>query len=598
MNETFNELFPYLNQSSHSLLANDNPLARFPNVLYRLSLSFHDAINSQYMEVWSGQEISSTLQSFNDIIGFFFSEYSVLCFTIAVLLNRLITTISRRNRVNRANLRPEINTLSHVSCILLLTWVMYELIEGLIKVKIYNADVPKIPLSLYFMVFSWSYCVETVISLLSNSTPLEGSDYTIFEISIEFYLLQRKRINIIDQTEFLPDCLMAISNRVMIHVLEMYKMRNYRLLGSASLNLVHITYLMYVSIKYGVSSIPILTRFRHFPKVFSLFIVLISLVSYLLAYIIRFDPFTNKNRNPDELQFYSFMKNWRKHLNFTGEEDFSPMLSKLAILLTSASSISERGTRYEYPSVNINHELDTRYNERLRAIQQVRFNETPRNGRRESVVIALTKPILEAKQNIPFLSNMLDSFKLVLVHLCEILRGNEEAEYIDTDDSDADKEVSETPTRRFSLSKDTSWYDDSYSEDEDYQDSDNATELSLEEDLADDDILELRDDMSTLLQDELDPLMLQDHLLHSRLTRSGLHKRYQEPSLSQVSDNREDTRDYSCVVCKTNDRNVIMWPCSCFAVCDDCRVSLSVRGFNTCVCCRAPVSGHSKTHAT
>lgn len=153
MNETFNELFPYLNQSSHSLLANDNPLARFPNVLYRLSLSFHDAINSQYMEVWSGQEISSTLQSFNDIIGFFFSEYSVLCFTIAVLLNRLITTISRRNRVNRANLRPEINTLSHVSCILLLTWVMYELIEGLIKVKIYNADVPKIPLSLYFMVF-------------------------------------------------------------------------------------------------------------------------------------------------------------------------------------------------------------------------------------------------------------------------------------------------------------------------------------------------------------------------------------------------------------------------------------------------------------
>lgn len=274
------------------------------------------------------------------------------------------------------------------------------------------------------------------------------------------------------------------------------------------------------------------------------------------------------------------------------------MLSKLAILLTSASSISERGTRYEYPSVNINHELDTRYNERLRAIQQVRFNETPRNGRRESVVIALTKPILEAKQNIPFLSNMLDSFKLVLVHLCEILRGNEEAEYIDTDDSDADKEVSETPTRRFSLSKDTSWYDDSYSEDEDYQDSDNATELSLEEDLADDDILELRDDMSTLLQDELDPLMLQDHLLHSRLTRSGLHKRYQEPSLGQVSDNCEDTRDYSCVVCKTNDRNVIMWPCSCFAVCDDCRVSLSVRGFNTCVCCRAPVSGHSKTHAT
>ncbi|KAL3232532.1 ERAD-associated E3 ubiquitin-protein ligase ASI1 [Nakaseomyces bracarensis] len=588
MNSTFDELFPYLNQSTHHLLPGNNPVVKFPNVLYRLALSFYDAIESQYVEVWSEQEISSTLRSFNDIVGFFFSEYSVLCFTIAVLLNRFISIISRRNRLNRTNLRPEIGLLSHLSCIMILGWVMFDLLSRLVLAQMYKKDVISPPLSLYFILFSWSYCVETVISLLSNSSPLEGSDYTIFEISIEFYLLQRKEINIAEQVEYLPDCVMAIANRIMIHILEMHKLRKYRLLGSTLLNLGHISYLFFIYQTKGLQGIPMLTKFRHFPKMFSLFIVIISLISYLLAYIVRFDPFGNSYRNPDELQFHSFMKNWRKHLNFTGEEDFSPMLSKLAILLTSGSSVSERGTRYEYPSVKLTQKLYKSYAKRLSTVQsledQKRLSEDSCN--RRSSIVKLAKPILEAPRNIPFISNTIDSLKLVATHLNEIFKGNEE-EYdnaIEDYDEDDEEEKKETGLRRYSISKDTGWLSEYNDDEQDYVPKEEDDDEDGDEEEYTDDIVELRDDIMELIRDDFDPIAYKDHL-HHRL----------RPLSESSSSLSEEEFDYSCVVCKTNDRNIILWPCSCFALCDDCRVSLSLRGFNTCVCCRCPVNGYSKS---
>lgn len=590
MNSTFDELFPYLNQSTHNLIPGDNPVVKFPNVIYRLALSFYDAIESQYWEVWSDEEISSTLRSFNDIVGFFFSEYSVLCFTIAVLLNRLISTISRRNRLSRANLRPEIGIVSHMSCVVILGWVMFDLLSRLVLAQVYQIKVMSPPLSLYFMLFSWSYCVETVISLLSNSSPLEGSDYTIFEISIEFYLLQRKGINIAHQVEYLPDCIMAIANRIMIHVLEMNKIRHYRLLGSTILNLCHISYLFFIYETKGLRGIPMLTKFRHFPKMFSLFIVITSLVAYLLAYIVRFDPFGRKDRNPDELQFHSFMKNWRKHLNFTGEEDFSPMLSKLAILLTSGSGVSEKGTRYEYPSVKVTNHLDKQYAKRLSTVECITQDnqEEDSRSRRGSVIVNLAKPLLEAPRNIPFISNTIDSLRLVATHLNEIFKGNEE-EYNELyniiededDEEEEEEEIQRKSIRRYSISKDTEWLDE-YNEDElDYVPEDEDDEDDEDEEIHDN-IMELRDDMMELIRDDFDPIAFNTHL-HHRLRNS-----------TTTTAEEEDPFDYTCVVCKTNERNIILWPCSCFALCDDCRVSLSLRGFNTCVCCRSAVSGYSK----
>jgi hypothetical protein len=49
-----------------------------------------------------------------------------------------------------------------------------------------------------------------------------------------------------------------------------------------------------------------------------------------------------------------------------------------------------------------------------------------------------------------------------------------------------------------------------------------------------------------------------------------------------------------CVICQVNTREIITWPCKCFAICEPCRLSLVAKGMEGCVCCRRDVQGVSK----
>ncbi|KAJ5638557.1 hypothetical protein N7528_000947 [Penicillium herquei] len=46
-----------------------------------------------------------------------------------------------------------------------------------------------------------------------------------------------------------------------------------------------------------------------------------------------------------------------------------------------------------------------------------------------------------------------------------------------------------------------------------------------------------------------------------------------------------------CVVCQTEHRSIITWPCRCLCICEDCRVSLAMNNFGSCVTCRQEVGG-------
>lgn len=52
-----------------------------------------------------------------------------------------------------------------------------------------------------------------------------------------------------------------------------------------------------------------------------------------------------------------------------------------------------------------------------------------------------------------------------------------------------------------------------------------------------------------------------------------------------------------CVVCQTNPRTVVVWPCRCLALCEECKVTLAMRNFGTCVCCRREVGAVSRVFA-
>ncbi|KAJ2781060.1 hypothetical protein H4R18_003107 [Coemansia javaensis] len=52
-----------------------------------------------------------------------------------------------------------------------------------------------------------------------------------------------------------------------------------------------------------------------------------------------------------------------------------------------------------------------------------------------------------------------------------------------------------------------------------------------------------------------------------------------------------------CVVCWASARCVMLRPCRCLCLCNDCRVALAVRSFDHCPCCRRPVAGYSRVYA-
>lgn len=66
----------------------------------------------------------------------------------------------------------------------------------------------------------------------------------------------------------------------------------------------------------------------------------------------------------------------------------------------------------------------------------------------------------------------------------------------------------------------------------------------------------------------------------------------QDIESSECEEEEDFTTD--CVICTVNKRAIILWPCKCLAMCEDCRVSLAVKKFDHCPCCRTKIKGYSK----
>ncbi|KAK7538414.1 ubiquitin-protein ligase-like protein [Phyllosticta citribraziliensis] len=51
-----------------------------------------------------------------------------------------------------------------------------------------------------------------------------------------------------------------------------------------------------------------------------------------------------------------------------------------------------------------------------------------------------------------------------------------------------------------------------------------------------------------------------------------------------------------CVVCQASPRTILVWPCGCLSLCDECRLGLATRNFDKCVCCRSDVAAYSRLY--
>ena len=51
-----------------------------------------------------------------------------------------------------------------------------------------------------------------------------------------------------------------------------------------------------------------------------------------------------------------------------------------------------------------------------------------------------------------------------------------------------------------------------------------------------------------------------------------------------------------CVVCQSSPRTILVWPCGCLSMCDECRVGLAARNYTKCICCRADLVAYSRLY--
>jgi hypothetical protein len=51
-----------------------------------------------------------------------------------------------------------------------------------------------------------------------------------------------------------------------------------------------------------------------------------------------------------------------------------------------------------------------------------------------------------------------------------------------------------------------------------------------------------------------------------------------------------------CVVCQCSPRAILVWPCGCLSMCDDCRVGLATRNYTKCICCRTDIVAYSRLY--
>lgn len=50
----------------------------------------------------------------------------------------------------------------------------------------------------------------------------------------------------------------------------------------------------------------------------------------------------------------------------------------------------------------------------------------------------------------------------------------------------------------------------------------------------------------------------------------------------------------TCVICFDAQREIILWPCGCLCLCDDCREIMTFRSYKRCPCCQQEVNSYSK----
>ncbi|CAI4722359.1 BDN_1c_G0046380.mRNA.1.CDS.1 [Saccharomyces cerevisiae] len=274
----------------------------------------------------------TTLQLAKVGIRMFFSysvsKYAVLCFSTAIILNRL--TVMSSLRSNSTNIRLPLwsKTLLHLVATLSLVKALLQILSqfGLMH-ELHVSDADFYALSVYLFV-ALSDCIEIFISSTTNVPSLICSDFSIWGLSLNLYIISKMpagQQHIGDNVELLG----AVFHRLVIHLVELFHIRAYRLCGEVILSAGFFTAFVTRTYLNGLDFINICLIHNYFPGFFYISTILLASIGIFLKALFTSNPFRSLYSR------YKNLEKWWRSNNYNGEEEFNEIALSLCLLLTS-----------------------------------------------------------------------------------------------------------------------------------------------------------------------------------------------------------------------------------------------------------------------
>ncbi|KAG7906556.1 hypothetical protein KL905_002452 [Ogataea polymorpha] len=463
----------------------------------------------------------------------------------------------------------------------------------------------------FYLALCLSQVLETFIAVTSGSEPCIENGLTLFEYSLAFQEVQTANR---PSTELLLIAATALAHQLNIHLLGLFDKQKYRLVFSVLIGTFTLTLYTKTFISGRITYMPFTVVMGYLPQMITLLVIMSSLLIFLLAALFKGSfsdlTFSTLTQHLDSIDvsladdFYTALINMGTFvINAASKQSYVKEFDTVKVPATTYLEAAQPGYGRKvdnHPELAA-HQLQQRKKQSKLWMVMRRTQDMRRLlfGFAKMLGVLVWGPLSVADDDRVVSDVREEDWRRLREHNAQMLL----SERVNVDE--LDEQQLQQNYAQLLLSYQLSDFDSSADYSPEFLESESELE---DESGAENELAQLvsAQDLESLV-DPRSPeeiqfaRILQQHLhSSSTLTRRRFSENY-APDLRLMDLIREkrvvqDADLGNCVICHVNARQVILWPCKCLAICESCRVSLFVRNFNECVCCRSKVDGYSKVY--
>ncbi|EDO14385.1 hypothetical protein Kpol_208p3 [Vanderwaltozyma polyspora DSM 70294] len=578
-----------------------------------------------------------------EVIGYIFSGYAIVVILTAIIINRLVAMSSLRSSTTPVSLPVFARVWVHLLVIIPLGYAIAQFLCQVEIIDYFHKVETSFFLIRVLIVLAWSHCIETFYCYTINKKPLTEFEYSLFEMSLQFYTVGILYSNDEYLSNLMFDSLMAMLSRLWVHIVEILDCKKHRIIGSSILVLVQVLFTIKCIKNVGLSSLSIFTIFRVIVPVLSILLISKNIILVFMTSLIKTLKSIMFIKGFYITSFNRVILDEVPDFKSKGTDEFSIFISKLALSLTETekdTSNPEHTIQDNDKQEVIQHSyLISGYGNLLKSTPEDIFNIISENESQKKyqpklpsfllrlkIIQKLTMKILLGNTNIKnaiFFKSNKNSKKHQRVKQQKdfnlYVTTNNYAKFLARPDSTYDESVTLLPEEDSSNdyvlkeNPNNSKYDKyEYMEDDDsLQDEIHDILMPIDQVKNETDI-SWHMSMWNILQYNLTSPDRLTRKSYSLMNESGLVlevyvEKYEKHihgltanakfEIEEDDDDEKLEKEYrSCLICKENKRCIVLWPCRCFVVCNECRTSLAERAIPTCISCKEEVYAYSVLH--